>query len=175
MHYSMLGSSNFNVTGSIDGKFEYGYLVTVKIGDEMLRGVLYHVPEQPQLSPNPSKMAGPMGSTSANGSILAQNRGGRKRRRKHKDPARPKPNRSAYNFFFAEKHARLKEMYPQREREYSKMIGESWNKLTTEEKMVSSNFKLQNCHTLEILEAFVVSYILVDAFPCHIRCTIIME
>ncbi|KAG6482568.1 hypothetical protein ZIOFF_059200 [Zingiber officinale] len=34
---------SFTVSGSIDGKFEYGYMVTVKIGTETLRGVLYHV------------------------------------------------------------------------------------------------------------------------------------
>lgn len=134
------------MTGSIDGKFEYGYLVSVKIGDEMLRGVLYHAPDQTQVLPNPSEMAGPMGSAITNGPILAHARGERKRRRKSRDPGHPKPNRSAYNFFFAEMHARLKEMYPQREREYSKIIGESWNKLTTEDKLVSSNLKLENCH-----------------------------
>ncbi|KAF3324919.1 high mobility group B protein 9-like protein [Carex littledalei] len=139
-----VGSCNFNVTGSIDGKFEYGYLVSVKIGDEMLRGVLYHAPDQTQVLPNPSEMAGPMGSASANGPLLAQTRGQRKRRRKSRDPGHPKPNRSAYNFFFAETHARLKEMYPQREREYSKMIGESWNKLTTEEKLVYRNYGVRD-------------------------------
>jgi HMG (high mobility group) box len=139
MLFSMLGSCNFSVTGSIDGKFEYGYLVTVKIRDETLRGVLYHVPDQLQVSSAPTKTVQHMGSTSTNVPILAQMKGGRKRRRKHRDPTHPKPNRSAYNFFFAEMHARLKEVYPQRDREYSKMIGESWNKLTTEEKLVSSN------------------------------------
>lgn len=139
----MLGSCNFNVTGSIDGKFEYGYLVTVKIGNEMLRGVLYHVAQQ-QASPYASTVVGPTGSPSANGPNLAQGRRVRKRGWKHRDPFRPKPNRSAYNFFFAETHARLREMHPQREREYSKMIGESWNKLTSEERRVSSNSGIEN-------------------------------
>ncbi|KAJ4774921.1 High mobility group family [Rhynchospora pubera] len=134
------GSLNFNVTGLIDGKFEYGYLVTVKIGDELLRGILYNVP-QPQVSPYPSKMGAFMGATCANNvPTSAQMKGGRKRRFKRRDPAHPKPNRSAYNFFFAETHAKLREMYPERDREYSKMIGESWNKLTTEEKLVYHNY-----------------------------------
>ncbi|KAJ3690816.1 hypothetical protein LUZ61_019980 [Rhynchospora tenuis] len=137
------GSFNFTVVGSIDGKFEYGYLVTVKIGDELLRGILYNTP-QPQVSPYPSKMKALMGSTCTNVPTSPQTRGRRKRKFKSRDPAHPKPNRSAYNFFFAETHARLKEMYPQRDREYSKMIGESWNKLTTEEKLVYHNYSVKD-------------------------------
>ena len=32
------------ITGSIDGKFDYAYLVTVMVGTRKMRGVLYHVP-----------------------------------------------------------------------------------------------------------------------------------
>lgn len=34
------------VTGVIDGKFDYGYLATVKLGSDILRGVLYHKPTE---------------------------------------------------------------------------------------------------------------------------------
>ncbi|KAM4127605.1 hypothetical protein ACJW30_02G102900 [Castanea mollissima] len=64
----------------------------------------------------------------------------RRRRKKHeikrRDPAHPKPNRSGYNFFFAEQHARLKPLHPGKDREISRMIGELWNKLKESEKAV---------------------------------------
>lgn len=49
----------------------------------------------------------------------------------------PKPNRSGYNFYFAEKHLELKGRCPEKEREFTKMIGESWTNLSQEEKNVS--------------------------------------
>ncbi|XP_073039404.1 high mobility group B protein 10-like [Primulina eburnea] len=38
------------VTGTIDGKFDDGYLITVKLGSEELKGVLYHIPTSPNTS-----------------------------------------------------------------------------------------------------------------------------
>ncbi|RVW90376.1 High mobility group B protein 15 [Vitis vinifera] len=95
------------VIGVIDGKFESGYLVTVTIGTEKLKAPTVH----------------------------------RRRRRKKseikkRDPAHPKPNRSGYNFFFAEQHARLKPLHPGKDREISRMIGELWTKLKENEKAV---------------------------------------
>lgn len=119
--------------GTIEGKFDCGYIVSVKLGSEVLRGVLYH-PEKVVAS-SPSQH----GSTTA---ILPFNHksygsGGRRRRRKRKwDPNYPKPNRSGYNFFFAEEHYKLKQLYPNREREFTKMIGQSWNCLSPEERVV---------------------------------------
>ncbi|KAK3002489.1 hypothetical protein RJ639_022568, partial [Escallonia herrerae] len=114
------------VTGVIDGKFDSGYLVTVTIGSEQLKGVLYHDAQQPacQVRQNNDASAGP-----------------RRRRRKKcemkkRDPAHPKPNRSGYNFFFAEQHARLKPLHPGKDRDISRMIGELWNKLNDSEKVV---------------------------------------
>ncbi|XP_031476582.1 high mobility group B protein 9-like isoform X2 [Nymphaea colorata] len=114
---------NSTVVGIIDGKFDHGYLVSVKLGSEVLHGVLYH----------PGRSEDNGGSASG---IMAAGRLRRRRKGRRRDPNHPKPNRSAYNFFFAEKHSKLKLLYPQREREFSKMIGESWNKLTDEERMV---------------------------------------
>ncbi|XP_073141706.1 high mobility group B protein 10-like [Henckelia pumila] len=42
------------VTGTIDGKFDDGYLITVNLGSEELKGVLYHIP----ISPNTSQGVG---------------------------------------------------------------------------------------------------------------------
>ncbi|RWW58922.1 hypothetical protein BHE74_00034177 [Ensete ventricosum] len=129
------GPHNFTVTGSIDGKFEYGYMVTVKIGSDTLRGVLYHV-HQPSASSSTLAKAPPETANAPSSSAVTRTRLRRRRGCRHRDPAHPKPNRSAYNFFFAEKHSKLKALYPHREREFSKMIGESWNKLSVEERMV---------------------------------------
>lgn len=108
----------------------------MKFGSEVLRGVLYH-PEQPDSSTSVPE---------SNSAIVPytykpHQSGRRRRRRKSKrrgDPNYPKPNRSGYNFFFAEKHYKLKSLYPNREREFTKMIGESWSNLSPEERMVIS-------------------------------------
>ncbi|KAI0500898.1 hypothetical protein KFK09_019116 [Dendrobium nobile] len=151
------GTCNFTVKGTIDGKFDYGYFVTVKIGSQLLHGILYHAhqhqigshppvlnPNQPVSSPlnpvfqNPSPCSIAAATmVNANLSYMPATRSaGRRRRLKNRDPARPKPNRSAYNFFFAEKHFELKSQCPHMEREYSKKIGESWNKLADQERLL---------------------------------------
>ncbi|KAI9113290.1 hypothetical protein K1719_015815 [Acacia pycnantha] len=119
------------VKGMIEGKFDCGYLVSVKVGTEVLRGVLYH----------PQQWGG-------NAMVAYSGKGGRVgRRRKNRrrwDPNYPKPNRSGYNFFFAEKHYKLKALYPNREREFTKMIGQSWSSLSPEERMVYQNIGLRD-------------------------------
>nr|XP_019701863.1 high mobility group B protein 9 isoform X2 [Elaeis guineensis] len=132
------GKYNLPVTGRIVGKFEHGYFVTVNIGLQTLHGILYHAPQP-----------------SASSSIATQNNAmvpyvpqtqSRRRQRRHRnrDPDHPKPNRSAYNFFFAEKHAKLKVLYPNRERDFSKMIGEAWNQLTEEERKVYDEYGMRD-------------------------------
>ncbi|KAL2468195.1 High mobility group B protein 9 [Forsythia ovata] len=137
------GLSTFQAIGTIEGKFDCGYLISVKLGEEILSGVLYH-PGNPG-----SSAATQYGNTVIPyiPQLLDQNGKGRRRRRRRRwggDPDRPKPNRSGYNFFFAEKHSMLKSLYPNREREFTKMIGESWNKLTSEERMVYQSHGLKD-------------------------------
>ncbi|XP_027355221.1 high mobility group B protein 9 [Abrus precatorius] len=125
--------------GTIEGKFDCGYLVSVKLGSEVLRGVLYH-PEQSD--PLPSI---PQHSNAIVPFKRKPHRSGRRRKNKRRwDPNYPKPNRSGYNFFFAEKHYSLKSLYPNREREFTKMIGQSWNSLSPEERMVYQNIGLRD-------------------------------
>uniref|UniRef100_A0A0D9XG86 ARID domain-containing protein n=1 Tax=Leersia perrieri TaxID=77586 RepID=A0A0D9XG86_9ORYZ len=113
---------NFSVTGTIDGKFDGGYFVTVNIAAETLRGVLYRVAVPPPPPPVTPRNGGG---------------GGRRRRgRKQRDPGQPKPSRSGYNFFFKEKHTELKMTHPNMERDYTKMIGEAWNRLDHDDKLV---------------------------------------
>jgi hypothetical protein len=103
------------VTGTIDGKFDNGYLVTVNLGTDQLKGVLYHIPQH----------------------VSKGSRRNRKRSRLAlRDPSRPKSNRSGYNFFFAEHYARLKPSYYGQEKAISKNIGLLWSNLTEAEKQV---------------------------------------
>ncbi|ESQ36439.1 hypothetical protein EUTSA_v10007631mg [Eutrema salsugineum] len=135
---SLTGS---NVIGVIDGKFENGYLVTVTMGSEQLKGVLYQLlPQNTAAHQTPQQSHGvfpnnsnPQGIT---GGVTKRRRRRKKSEIKRRDPAHPKPNRSGYNFFFAEQHARLKPLHPGKDREISRMIGELWNKLNEEEKSV---------------------------------------
>ncbi|XP_057439945.1 high mobility group B protein 9-like [Lotus japonicus] len=71
--------------------------------------------------------------------LKARHSGRRRRNMRRWDRDYPKPNRNGYNFFFAEKHTKLKELYPSREREFTKMIGQPRNNLSSDEKMVYQN------------------------------------
>ena len=129
-----IGTSCFPVLGTIDGKFDCGYLISVRLGSEVLSGVLYY-PEQPDSSASTPEYNNALVPYKQ---VRKPHNSGRRRRRSRRagDPSYPKPNRSGYNFFFAEKHYKLKSLYPNREREFTKMIGESWNSLSPEERMV---------------------------------------
>lgn len=108
--------------GTIDGKFEGGYIVSVNLGSEQLKGILYHIPS------NVSR------SSHAEGTPASKNR--KRSRSASGDPSRPKSNRSGYNFFFAENYARLKPSYYGQERAISKSIGYLWSNLTEAERQV---------------------------------------
>ncbi|KAM7488774.1 hypothetical protein LguiB_026258 [Lonicera macranthoides] len=146
---SMPGATSAPPTGSmvmgvIDGKFDSGYLITVTIGSEKLKGVLYQSPRDPtsqiphhlRVAQYQSVMSNVSGSTTAAAPLVHRRRRRKKCEMKKRDPAHPKPNRSGYNFFFAEQHARLKPLHPGKDRDISRMIGELWNKLKENEKAV---------------------------------------
>ncbi|XP_076938915.1 high mobility group B protein 15-like [Bidens hawaiensis] len=126
------------VTGILDGKFESGYLCTVTIGGEQLQGVLYQAVQSQNPLYNIPNHEGQVTMNPTQGLTMLKSR--RRRRKKSeirkRDPAHPKPNRSGYNFFFAEHHARLKSLHTGKDRAVSRMIGEEWNKLTESEKAV---------------------------------------
>lgn len=113
-----------SVTGIIDGKFDNGYLVTVNLGSDQLKGVLYHIPHMHHVS------------QSSNDSVAPTQRRRKRSRLALRDPTRPKSNRSGYNFFFAEHYARLKPHYYGQEKAISKKIGVLWSNLTEAEKQV---------------------------------------
>ncbi|CAK9178367.1 unnamed protein product [Ilex paraguariensis] len=133
------GPPCFQGIGTIDGKIDCGYLVSVKLGSEVLKGVLYH-PDHPGSA---TSIVQPC-TTIVPYKPHPHRSGRRNRRRRGGDPSHPKPNRSGYNFFFAEKHSALKSLYPDREREFTKMIGESWNNLSQEERIVYQDYGLKD-------------------------------
>ncbi len=111
------------------------------MGTEKLRGVLYHLPQGHRglQHANVPNYAGTFGADSQMPSrkIATVQSSGRKRIKRKKDPNAPRSNRSSYNFFFGEQHLKLKALHPERERELGRMIGDAWNRLTEEEKIVS--------------------------------------
>lgn len=129
--------------GTIEAKFDCGYLVTVKLGSEILSGVLYHPEDE---GPSTQVSAPVPQCSNALVPYTGKPRHSRRKRKSKRrgDPNYPKPNRSGYNFFFAEKHYKLKSLFPNREREFTKMIGESWSNLSPEERMVYQNIGLKD-------------------------------
>jgi hypothetical protein len=130
------------VTGAIEGKFEHGYLISIMMGTEKLRGVLYHLPPG-QRGLQHADLPNCVGAFGAEPQVPSREipivkSSGRKHRKRKKDPNAPRANRSGYNFYFGEQHLKLKALHPNKERELSRMIGEAWNRLTDEEKLVSN-------------------------------------
>ncbi|XP_006298063.2 high mobility group B protein 10 isoform X1 [Capsella rubella] len=123
------GQVGYEYHGFIDGKFDHGYLMTVKIGSQEMRGVLYHIPETPRQSQQ--TMETPSAAVPS-----SQRRHRKKAKLTVVDSQKPKCHRSGYNFFFAEQHARLKPEYPGQERNITKKIGHMWSNLTESEKQV---------------------------------------
>nr|GMC47355.1 high mobility group B protein 10 [Ipomoea batatas] len=113
-----------SVVGTIDAKFDYGYVISVNMGPEIFNGALYHKPMQPDSSQSASTSTGPA----------------KLNRKKHQlaltDPSRPRQNLSGYNFFFAEHYARLKPAHQGHVRAISKEIGMLWSRLSEAEKQV---------------------------------------
>ncbi|KAL9266014.1 High mobility group B protein 9-like protein, partial [Drosera capensis] len=150
------GPVGSTVAGVIDGKFDNGYLVSVRIGTEVLHGVLYHPAKHPVTAPAPDPNQDQDQDEDNNldpepiNAIVPYDpnprQPGRRRKRRRRwggDPTHPKPNRSGYNFFFAEKHSMLKSLYPNK-REFTKMVGNSWNNLSPEERMVYQKIGLED-------------------------------
>ncbi|KAM0944164.1 putative transcription factor & chromatin remodeling ARID-HMG family [Dioscorea sansibarensis] len=139
------------VTGVIEGKCEHGYFVSVRVGATNLRGIVYHLPGQDAKKKT--------------------SRHWHKKKLRKRDPALPRPNRSGYNFFFAEQHARLKPLYPGKDREIGRMIGDLWNKLTDvekavyQEKGVKDKERYQNELEIYMKQFHIGQVIISDAVP----------
>ncbi|KAG2305711.1 hypothetical protein Bca52824_025459 [Brassica carinata] len=120
------------VNGVIDAKFEGGYLVTMKVGSKVMKGVIYHVANRSSQQPQQTMGIPPSGMVPS-----SQRRAKKKARvAAEVDSQKPKCHRSGYNFFFAEQYARLKPEYHGKERIITKMIGRMWGNLSESEKQV---------------------------------------
>ncbi|KAI3703118.1 hypothetical protein L6452_28874 [Arctium lappa] len=102
------------VTGTIDKRFDHGYVVTVDMGSEKLSGFLYHLPSD---SPAPSHGTHNMYQLAL------------------REPS-PEPDTSGYDVFFTEHYIRLKPLYHGQENVIRKRIQVLWSTLTEEEKQV---------------------------------------
>lgn len=102
------------VTGTIDKRFDHGYVVTVDMGSEKLSGFLYHLPSD---SPAPSHGTHNMYQLAL------------------REPS-PEPDTSGYDVFFTEHYIRLKPLYHGQENVIRKRIQVLWSTLTEDEKQV---------------------------------------
>lgn len=116
-----------SVNGVIDGKFDSGYLVSVKIGGEVLKGVLYHVPQETQTS------------ETSNASVVPPERRRRRSHKSSKDSSSSKKSRKSYSLSFSEDYARVQPVcYEQEEKVTSCNMASSQTKLTGVEMQVMS-------------------------------------
>ncbi|EOA38739.1 hypothetical protein CARUB_v10010890mg, partial [Capsella rubella] len=107
----------FVFNGVIDGKFENGYFIKVKMGSEELKGVIFQMRDQ--APPKTQKHKNKRVKTSHH----------------QEGPQRPKPPRSAYNFFFSEQCAKLKgELGTGAKGSLTKEIGKMWSNLSESDK-----------------------------------------
>ncbi|XP_014512022.1 high mobility group B protein 15-like [Vigna radiata var. radiata] len=138
-----------SVIGVIDGKFESGYIVTVRMGSEILKGILYEVPQQ---TPLPTS-----------------------HRRKKSDTKKrvlvhPKHSRSGYNFFYAEQHATLKPLHHGKEGDIPRMIAQLWSKLKLSQKMIYQEMAMKDKERYmeemeDYLEKLKMDAVITDAVP----------
>ncbi|CAJ1977767.1 unnamed protein product [Sphenostylis stenocarpa] len=158
----MATSSAESVIGVIDGKFESGYIVSVTMGSETLKGILYEVPQHPVLPTSHHSVSASLG--------VHHPRHSKKSEMKKRVPAHPKHSRSGYNFFFAEQHATLKTLHQGKEGEIPRMIGELWSKLKVSQKMIYQEMAVKDKerYMLEMddyLEKLRIGHVITDAVP----------
>ncbi|VFQ97898.1 unnamed protein product [Cuscuta campestris] len=131
-----------SVIGTIDAKFEDGYVITVNVGSEILNGALYHKPMQTH---------SPQSATTSSGHAKQTPK---KYQLSLTDHSRPRQNLSGYNFFYAEQYSKLKPSHQGHAKAISKEIGVLWNRLTDAEKQVyqEKGMKDKERYKTEMLE-----------------------
>ncbi|KAK6934693.1 ARID DNA-binding domain [Dillenia turbinata] len=121
------------VDGAIDAKFDNGYMVSVGLGAEKLRGVLYHIPTASDTS-------------QSNNSVNPPQRK-RKRKKSHlalKDSSRPEPNSRGYKLFFEKHYTMLEPLHYGYDKDIKERIQALWNKLSEAEKKVYEEKELRD-------------------------------
>lgn len=123
----------------IDGKFDHGYFVTVNVGSEKLKGILYHVPEQ-------TAEQDPLSSICADdGNLASPHNHQHQLKLSMLDQNSAKQNNGGYNCFFAEQQPMLSPLHPGQDTEISRMISVRWNGLSEAEKAVRfGNYPLKS-------------------------------
>lgn len=124
------------VTGAVDQRFDNGYLVTVVVGSEKLKGVLYHVPAENTVQQY-AMVPGLMSNVGCDAlGLEVQVTKKRKERVPNTDPSAPRLSNNGYKFFYVEQCAKLKKTYAQTDRELVRTVNDLWNKLSDKEKML---------------------------------------
>eukprot|EP00850_Spirogloea_muscicola_P020925 SM000230S07361 [mRNA] locus=s230:128096:133969:- [translate_table: standard] len=125
------------VAGVIEAKCDHGYFVTVTVGGDRLKGILYNAPAKTKVKHLLPLSFLPIPGINPATALAGKQR--RKRRRKAdmppKDVPAPRPNKTGYNYFFQLKRGELKEINPGRsDKEISRLIGDAWMALSEADK-----------------------------------------
>lgn len=106
------------LTGTIDAKFEFGYAVTIEMGSEQWKGLLYHNRSESELRNNSEQ----------NHTVLPGGENG------YGDPVRFKENGSGYVCFYDETWKKLHRHYGNELEAMNKKIWLIWSRLSDAEK-----------------------------------------
>eukprot|EP00850_Spirogloea_muscicola_P014751 SM000108S14195 [mRNA] locus=s108:167760:170456:+ [translate_table: standard] len=125
------------VAGVIEAKCDHGYFVTVTVGGDRLKGILYNAPAKTKVKHLLPLSFLPIPGINPATALAGKQR--RKRRRKAdmppKDVPAPRPNKTGYNYFFQLKRGELKQIHPGRsDKEISRLIGDAWMALPEADK-----------------------------------------
>ena len=112
--------------GTVDSKFEFGYVVTVNVGGQALKGIMYE-----PLSITKKGKRGLKGEGGVSKRIMK-----RRRQKLLRQQGVPKQNKTAFNYFSLDVRPRAREMCGSNvpESEVSKKIGEMWSQCPPNER-----------------------------------------
>eukprot|EP00877_Chromochloris_zofingiensis_P011176 jgi/Chrzof1/6311/Cz18g03030.t1 len=111
---------------NVDGRFDCGYFVTIRLGRSEFKGMLYYPPPEHTLYsrtdvPTKAELNGTGGK--GKGDL------------KDRDPFAPKPNKTPFNFFAVDARLKAKETFPGiNQVDLTKKVGEMWQKASDYEK-----------------------------------------
>lgn len=108
----------------VDAKFEFGYSVTIEMGSEKWKGVLYHIPSESEL-PNDTDQ-----NQNQNHTVICQSQND------YGDPARFEESGIGYRYFYDEIWKKLEPLYGRELEAMNKKIGLIWDRLSEAEKQV---------------------------------------
>ncbi|KAK9803900.1 hypothetical protein WJX72_003210 [[Myrmecia] bisecta] len=114
-------------TVNIDARFDAGYFVTIKLGRDTFRGMLYYPPGEHAGDGRARRMD--------NGAAESRGTPRRERGDKGKDPHAPKPNKTPFSFFSVDARLKAREANPGLSpAELTKKVGEMWANATDQDK-----------------------------------------